>query len=245
MMKTSNVGVAIVLLAGGIVVSAGWLLTPPSPGSAVENKPLPGPHGIQRNAPGVWPATDASQPTGNPSDSVRPALPSARVDRLMDGDEPGAPRIAQNGRGPADPLPEAAPQAARAPLPSSPPASSPAAPSAMVPAAGLPTGVGGTEIAVAVPPGERAPAVFYDESPRPEPQMRMLDQIAREFNDLVAQPVPGYTAEQIWRAARDWADERYLYFFGWDAWHALHLSAAKEAVREKEALGQLQQRSYE
>jgi hypothetical protein len=120
-----------------------------------------------------------------------------------------------------------------------------AVPAAMVPAAGLPAGAGGIEIAVAVPPGERAPAVFYDESPRPEPQMRMLDQIAREFNDLVAQPIPGYTSEQIWRAARDWADERYMYLYGWDAWHALHLNAAKEAVREKEAMGQISRRSYE
>lgn len=101
------------------------------------------------------------------------------------------------------------------------------------------------EIAVAVPPGERAPAVFYDETPRPEPQLRMLDEIARGFNEAIQREVSGYTAEEVWREARDWADERYMYFFGWDAWNALHLQAAQEAVREKEALGQMFQRSYE
>ena len=101
------------------------------------------------------------------------------------------------------------------------------------------------EIAVAVPPGERAPAVFYDETPRPEPQLRMLDEIARGFNEAIQREVPGYTPEEVWREARDWADERYMYFFGWDAWNVLHLRAAQEAVLEKEAMGQMSQRSYE
>jgi hypothetical protein len=112
---------------------------------------------------------------------------------------------------------------------------------------GVPLGVfsENREIAVTVPPGERAPAVFYDETPRPEPQVRMLDEIARGFNEAIQREVPGYTPEEVWREARDWADERYMYLFGWDAWNVLHLSAAQEAVLEKEAMGQLPQRSYE
>ena len=101
------------------------------------------------------------------------------------------------------------------------------------------------EIAVTVPPGEQAPAVFYDDEPRTEPQVRILDEIARDFKEAIQREVPGYTGEEVWSEARDWADERYMLFFGEEAWNKLHLQAALDAVREKEATGQLPQRSYE
>jgi hypothetical protein len=101
------------------------------------------------------------------------------------------------------------------------------------------------EIAVTVPPGEQAPAVFYDDEPRTEPQVRILDEIARDFKEAIQREVPGYTGEEVWSEARDWADERYMLFFGEEAWNKLHLQAALDAVREKEVTGQLPQRSYE
>jgi len=101
------------------------------------------------------------------------------------------------------------------------------------------------ELAVTVPPGEQAPAVFYDNEPRTEPQMLIMDEIARDFNEAIQREVPGYTAEEVWSEARDWADERYVLFFGEEAWNKLHLQAALEAVAEKEAMGQLPQRTYE
>ena len=104
---------------------------------------------------------------------------------------------------------------------------------------------GNLEIAVTVPRGEQAPAVFYDDEPRTEPQVRILDEIARDFKEAIQREVPGYTGEEVWSEARDWADERYMLFFGEEAWNKLHLQAALDAVREKEATGQLPQRSYE
>lgn len=101
------------------------------------------------------------------------------------------------------------------------------------------------ELAVTVPPGEQAPAVFYDNEPRTEPQMLIIDEIARDFNEAIQREVPGYTAEDVWSEARDWADERYMLFFGEEALNKLHLQAAQEAVAEKEAMGQLPQRTYE
>lgn len=101
------------------------------------------------------------------------------------------------------------------------------------------------ETAVTVPRGEQAPAVFYDNEPRTEPQMIIMDEIAREFNEAIQREVPGYTAEEVWTEARDWADERYMLFFGEEEWSKLHLRAAQDAVTEKEAMGNLPQRTYE
>lgn len=75
--------------------------------------------------------------------------------------------------------------------------------------------------------------------------MLIMDEIARDFNEAIQKEVPGYTAEEVWSEARDWADERYVLFFGEEAWNQLHLQAALEAVAEKEAMGQLPQRTYE
>lgn len=101
------------------------------------------------------------------------------------------------------------------------------------------------EIAVTIPPGEQAPVVFYDNEPRSGPQMLVLDEIARGFKEAIQREVPGYTAAEVWSEARDWADERYMYFFGEEDWKALQLQAALEAVQEQEAMGQMSQRSYE
>ena len=75
--------------------------------------------------------------------------------------------------------------------------------------------------------------------------MLVLDEIARGFKEAIQREVPGYTAAEVWSEARDWADERYMYFFGEEDWKALQLQAALEAVQEQEAMGQMSQRSYE
>jgi hypothetical protein len=91
--------------------------------------------------------------------------------------------------------------------------------------------------AVSVPPGERLPALFYDERPLPPPQRRALDRLANEFIDAVEGG--GSTASsEAWSAARAKADRRYITLYGHAAYNALHLQAAKEAAREARAAAQ-------
>ncbi len=104
------------------------------------------------------------------------------------------------------------------------------------PAAGGAAASGGPEIVIEVPAGEKVPAVFYEVEPKPAPQQKMLDRIADEFNETVANPPPGVPEQQIWEDARRRADEQYLKLYGHAAYNARHLQAAREAVREKRAL---------
>lgn len=94
----------------------------------------------------------------------------------------------------------------------------------------------GSELVIPVPPGEKVPALFLDEAPRPLPQQKMLDRMAAEFNEAVSNPPPGVSVEEVWEQARLSADEKYRILFGYAAYNAHHLQAAKEAVREKRAL---------
>jgi hypothetical protein len=89
---------------------------------------------------------------------------------------------------------------------------------------------------IEVPAGEKVPAVFYETDPKPAPQQKMLDRIAAEFNETVANPPPGFSEQQIWEGARRRADEQYLKLYGHSAYNARHLRAAREAVREQRAL---------
>jgi hypothetical protein len=41
------------------------------------------------------------------------------------------------------------------------------------------------------------------------------------------------TKEEVWEAARKFADESYLILFGYQAYNQYHIQAAKEALREK------------
>lgn len=106
----------------------------------------------------------------------------------------------------------------------------------------------GLELVIPVPRGARIPAIFYDETPRPAPQQRALDRIARDFNEAVSRAAGGETAAEargnaapeadaaeIWRAAAERADQQYINLYGFPAWHELHLRGAKEALREKKA----------
>lgn len=93
-----------------------------------------------------------------------------------------------------------------------------------------------SDLVIPVPPGEKVPALFLDEHPRPAPQQKMLDRMAAEFNEAVSKPPLGVSAEEAWEQARLNADEKYLKLFGYAAYNAYHLQAAKEAVRERQAL---------
>lgn len=132
----------------------------------------------------------------------------------------------------------------------------PAGPDVMVPAGGIPAAAPATALsppadgdgaavaappaaspAVSVPPGERLPALFYDERPLPPPQRRALDRLANEFIDAVE--AGGSTASPgAWSAARAKADRQYITLYGHAAYNALHLQAAKEAAREARAAAQ-------
>jgi len=92
------------------------------------------------------------------------------------------------------------------------------------------------EMVIEVPAGEKVPAVFYQVEPKPAPQQKMLDRIAAQFNETVANPPPGVPKQQVWEDARRRADEQYLQLYGHAAYNARHLQAAREAVREKRAL---------
>lgn len=98
----------------------------------------------------------------------------------------------------------------------------------------------GSELVIPVPPGEKVPALFLDENPRPVPQQKMLDRVAAEFNEAVSNPPPGVSVEEVWDQARLNADAKYLKLFGYAAYNAYHLQAAKEAVREKKSLQSVQ-----
>jgi hypothetical protein len=99
------------------------------------------------------------------------------------------------------------------------------------------------ELVIPVPRGARVPAIFYDETPRPAPQQRMLDRIAQEFNDAVNQAAAGggnpaseADLAEIWRAAAERADQQYINLYGFAAWHELHLRGAIEALQERKAV---------
>jgi hypothetical protein len=89
------------------------------------------------------------------------------------------------------------------------------------------------EITIPVPEGAKVPALFHDDVPKPAPQMKALDKIATEFEKNVSEIPPGMTKEEVWEAARRFADESYLILFGYQAFNQYHIQAAKEALREK------------
>ena len=84
----------------------------------------------------------------------------------------------------------------------------------------------------AVPAGARLPVLFLDERPLPPPQRRILDRIANDFIDAVAVDPAGQN-RVLWETARETADQQYIKLYGHAAYNALHLRAAREAVREQ------------
>lgn len=92
------------------------------------------------------------------------------------------------------------------------------------------------ELNIPVPPGAIAPAVFYDQEPRSPQQTKVLDRIAKEFQQDIAAPSGGLSTQEVWETARYIADWKYQTFFGYAAYNEKHLQSAKEAVKERRAL---------
>jgi hypothetical protein len=91
------------------------------------------------------------------------------------------------------------------------------------------------EITIPVPEGAMVPALFHDDVAKPAPQMKALDKIATEFEKNVSEIPPEMTREEVWEAAKRFADESYITLFGFEAYNQLHIQAAKEALKEKRA----------
>jgi len=105
------------------------------------------------------------------------------------------------------------------------------------PVAGVGRGAAPREISIPVPEGAKVPAVFFDAEERPIVQQKALDRIAQEFEKNVSEIPQDLTKEEVWEAARAIADERYLTLFGYQSFNQYHIESAKEALREKKALG--------
>lgn len=96
-------------------------------------------------------------------------------------------------------------------------------------------GAAAAELNVPVPGGAVVPAAFYDTDPKSPQQQAALDRILKEFNDNVSQTEAGVDAQENWDEARKIADNQYLTLYGWQAYNARHIQAAKEALVEKRA----------
>ena len=105
------------------------------------------------------------------------------------------------------------------------------------PVAGVGRGAAPREISIPVPEGAKVPAVFFDAEEKPIVQQKALDRIAQEFEKNVSEIPQDLTKEEVWEAARAIADERYLTLFGYQSFNQYHIESAKEALREKKALG--------
>ena len=223
---------ALAAFSGLALLLAIWTLKPAVPGGE-RPEPPPPPE-----------AKDFSGRTGNSSQSV-PSGPTAADVRSLPVTAGLQPQLGRPGRETVAGSAQNEDQPPEQPAPAGPRGaadpSSQAGPVVATDAAG--TAPGSLELVIPVPRGARVPAIFYDETPRPAPQQRMLDRIAREFNDAVNQAgVAGGNAAseadlaEIWRAAAERADQQYINLYGFSAWHELHLRGAKEALRERKAV---------
>ncbi len=95
----------------------------------------------------------------------------------------------------------------------------------------------GIELKIDVPFGAKVPAVVLDTAEeRPAPQQAALAEILADFSEDVAGITPDSPdATRIWEQARLRADERYRILFGDDAFNALTMKAAVEALQEKDS----------
>jgi hypothetical protein len=62
----------------------------------------------------------------------------------------------------------------------------------------------------------------------------VLDRVANDFVDVVASDPSGQN-RALWESARAAADQQYIKLYGHAAYNALHLQAAKDALREQRA----------
>jgi len=86
-----------------------------------------------------------------------------------------------------------------------------------------------------VPAGATVPVAFYDETSKPAPQQKFFDKIIEDFQKDVSAPVPGLSEQEVWQAAKDAADRRYLVLYGFERYNELSIRAAREAAKERRA----------
>jgi len=98
------------------------------------------------------------------------------------------------------------------------------------------TGSSGIDQKIDVPFGAKVPAVVLDNAQeRPAPQQAALAEILADFSEDVAGITPNSPdATRIWEQARVRADERYRILYGDEAFNALTMQAAIEALQEKD-----------
>ena len=62
-----------------------------------------------------------------------------------------------------------------------------------------------------------------------------MEQVIKEFEKNIAEVPAGFTEGDVWDISREIADERYITLFGFEKFNQMHLSAAKEALKERKA----------
>lgn len=97
------------------------------------------------------------------------------------------------------------------------------------------SGAGSVESNIPVPVGAIVPAILYDTEPKTPQQQAAVEKVIAEFEKNIAEVPGGYTQTEVWEAARNIADERYITLFGFEKFNQMHLSAAKEALKERKA----------
>jgi hypothetical protein len=236
----------IFVLAGVTLAAAAWFLSGSDPNSAVVDRNPVTPRstsGPESRATGLGNKLD-NVPVR--ADEGLPAAATALRDRssaagLPTGGVSEAKRTPADGDSPQIAAPDAFAGPTTPSLTNPPPrgqvdgtaARAPAAdtqPSPLIPA--TPADASSVSPPLAVPAGARLPALFLDERPLPAPQRRVLDRIANEFIDAVAGDPTGQD-RAFWESAREAADQQYIKLYGHSAYNALHMRAAKEAVRER------------
>lgn len=98
-----------------------------------------------------------------------------------------------------------------------------------------PAPAGTEESNIPVPAGAIVPAILYDNDPKTPQQQAAVERIISEFEKNISEIPSGYSPSEVWEAARHIADERYLTLFGYEKFNQTHLSAAKEALKERRA----------
>lgn len=101
------------------------------------------------------------------------------------------------------------------------------------PAAGAASTAASEQPNIPVPAGAIVPAILYDTEPKTPQQQAAVEQVIKEFEKNIAEVPSGSTEGEVWDISREIADERYITLFGFEKFNQMHLSAAKEALKER------------
>lgn len=240
---------AILLLVGVTLASVAWFLSGSGSGASTVQRAAfaprlaPGPEGQttslgdQSGGIRLTAAEEIPSAAAGASDLSRPTAPPAMSGALGPGTIPSGGQIPQaedfdTFENSAIPLPSTPATGSRVTGMAASATGSDSRPQPLIPA--TPAAESPVSPPLAVPAGARLPALFLDERPLPPPQRRVLDRVANEFIDAVAGDPSGQN-RALWESAREAADQQYIKLYGHAAYNALHLRAAKEAVREQRA----------